>query len=364
MLQMKSKFIYQNHFKANHSCLVFKERAGYGDYLNLKSNELHHLKMDALFKKFLKGYDPSLNRKYPIHTIYKKELADFYNVDYNQLMIVPGTNFLIHQVLELITSNTKSLILQSPNYLSYHEYPMVNNTKVIEVNYLQKTEDEFFENFLAVIDGSEPSTVVITNPNGFTGEMIKYDHIESIAEHCFKQNHILIIDEAYVEFSKLDHLKLISLFPNILIIRTLSKSFGFAGLRIGLIFGSQEIVSYLRKFGIENTLSNLILEYLIFLHRDFQAVKKIQCDIVTSRDKFIRFLHDKYPDWHIYKSQTNFVAVDVRTQENYTKLLKAFDKNKIVIKDLDTDSFLNHHIRITMGDKNIFSQLMKVFRDF
>lgn len=358
-----SLFDFDIHFKPYHQSLPLVEKKKYGSVLNLSSNELQHHEVDIFLHKFIQNFSSDLIRKYPYYTDIKQKIADFYDIPLGQMLICSGTNFMINLILEVIAANTNRLILQSPNYINYHSYPLVNNSTIHAISYLDKPEKNFLAEMYACIENTAPATVIIANPNGFTGQKISLTDVEQIAKKCLELQHILLIDEAYISFSANgDHLGLCKQYSNVIIVRTLSKSFGLAGMRLGLVFGSKEIIAYLRKFGIENTIGNLALYYLLFLHEHFEELQCIHSEIMDARTVLIQYVRNNFPLFDVYPSEANFVTIDAK--EYADQIIACFAENNVVIKKLSDFASLENHIRITVGELQIVKQIIEIFDSF
>lgn len=325
-------------FNKNYESAPLIDKGNYRGYLNLSSNESHHKGYLSLFSEFIRQYDSSVVSKYPVFRSANTLACKFHAVNQHELMLTPGSDHAINLILFTMGANAKGLITHTPNYAGYFNYSSVLG---IPTHAVEKINAE-------VLTQYENSLVMITNPEGFLGSVMPFHEIVCIAEVCKERGHVLVIDEAYVEFSTFDHLALLAMFGNVVIIRSYSKGMGAASMRLGAVLSSVKIISYLRRFSCENTISDFSLEYLSFLMARKNYVKEINEDICRVRDTMIARLRSNFPDWVIYESHANFITIRVRSKEEAEGISLFFLEKNIRIRLLTEKEVSQPCIRITV----------------
>jgi len=234
----------------------------------------------------------------------------------------------------------------------YQVSAAINNTEL-----LQLPLDENFqidsESVLPLLDDQDLKLLFICSPNNPTGNSI--DGIAFILEN-FKG--IVIVDEAYIDFSKADSLAAkIRKYPNLIVLQTLSKAWGMAALRIGVAIANPEIIAFLNKikppYNISQSNQDLAIP-ILNNPRNFENIKKI---ILQQREILKRALLKIDFIVKVYPSEANFLLIKV-TDANavYNHLIH----HKIIIRN--RDNALKNCLRITIGTPEENSALIATLR--
>ena len=330
-------------------------------YLRLDANErvIPFSKKDLNFIK-KKIYDSEI-QSYPsyrlpvVKIISKKE-----KVKADQISITPGADTVLKYVFEIISKKKGEVLSIYPTYGMIDIYCKIykkKHRKVLENNLEKFSNSKTYNNI---------SLVYIAYPNSPSGKIIPKDTILKIAKYSKKKQILFVIDEAYIEYSKFNSLKnLIKKNKNILIIRTYSKFYGLAGLRIGHIMADTKIISAINSVRPPHDISNLslnILKYFLLKKNDnyLNEINKSKIFIKNYAKK-----HNIY----IYLTEANFFHIFLDKK----KILIALDylkKNKILVKSnyLNFSNFLykgpTNTIRVSIGSidqmKLFFKKLQNV----
>ncbi|XYI04239.1 aminotransferase class I/II-fold pyridoxal phosphate-dependent enzyme [Sorangium sp. So ce1128] len=344
----------------SHEAFPTPEKRLYAGKINLSSNELSHAEIGALFSEFMAGFDPARISLYPYHREVRARAAAFFGVADGALLLAAGSDNAIQTVAAHVMSRSGSLILQSPNYKSYGVYAALNGVRIQPVPALGLPAPELAQAICSALERADPSTVVVTNPEGFTGGALPIECMRTIAETCHRRQHLLVIDEAYTAFSDLDHTELLRVYDNVLLLRSLSKAWGAAGLRLAVVLGSSAVISYLRKFGIENTLSTVSLGFLGHLIGVPERVARVQREVRELRDRFARQLAEACPRWAIHASQANFVTVDLGDAPRAVAAALALGAAGFVVKGFDDVPELAGCIRTTIAEERVMERVLDV----
>lgn len=204
--------------------------------------------------------DLQLNR-YP-KMLAIESLCNFYQVNTDQLLVTRGSNDGIDLLLRLFCRAQYDEILSlSPTYGMYQIAAQLQGVKTNQV--ALNAQDNFEFNLEAILTAITVRTklLFICSPNNPTGTCIDLTSIRRLCE----ENLLVVIDEAYIEFSdRLSAVSLLNKCPNLVILRTLSKAFGLAGLRAAVVLADQEVIRYLQAimppYAIPTPCQTLLLE--------------------------------------------------------------------------------------------------------
>lgn len=286
----------------------------------------------------------------------KHVLSKIKNIDSNQILIGNGSD----EVLDLLfrafcEPNVDNIITLPP---TYGMYKVLANLNAIENKEVLLNQD-FQPNTDVILNTINKNTKIIflCSPNNPTGNSFSE---ESIVNLLTKFNGLVVIDEAYIDFSsKESWLKRLNEFPNLVITQTLSKAYGMAGLRLGIIYSSTEIIEVLNKikppYNI-NTLSQInaitILSDTIYIQSQISAIKEVKQDLIKELLE-VSFVEK------IYESDANFLLVKVdQANLRYTQLIE----KGIVIRNRSNEPLCDNCIRITIGTPQENEKIINILK--
>ena len=177
----------------------------------------------------------------------RADLAKYlgFNLAAENIWVANGSNEIITQLLLAFGGPGRKLLTFSPTYSMYPEYARNTHTEFVSV---PRRADFSLDakGMLAAVEEHQPDIVLIANPNNPTGTLVP---VAEIAELCRRSDAIVIIDEAYQEFTQFPEdssLALLPRFPRLAVARTMSKAFAFAGARVGYLAASPAVVDACR----------------------------------------------------------------------------------------------------------------------
>lgn len=289
----------------------------------------------------------------PFQTKLKQRLGQIKSVPADSLFLGNGSDEIIDLCFRLFCEPGKDKALTFvPTYGMYEVSASINNVKLIEVDLNENFQIET-ESIIPFLQDDSLKLIFICSPNNPTGNIL--DGIEFILESF---NGIVVVDEAYIDFSKTRSLsKKIEQYPNLIVIQTLSKAWGLASLRIGIAISNPGIITFLNKikppYNISQPNQQLALEVLN-QQSVFENKKKLillQKEIVKTALSKIDFVLAIYP------SETNFLLIRVKDANAiYNRLLEA----KIIIRN--RDKVIKDCLRITIGTAEENNELIATLR--
>jgi histidinol-phosphate aminotransferase len=201
--------------------------------------------------------------------------------------------------------------------------------------------------------------IFICSPNNPTGNSMNHNDIEYLLNEF---NGIVIIDEAYIDFSgKPSFIKLVSKYPNLILMQTFSKAFGLAGVRVGMAFTGHGIIQYFNKLKPPYNISTINQKAVLSKLGKIDKFKREVVRIKKERDRLAGILSKMKHIEKIYPSDANFLLVKVR-DANYT--YNELIKQNIVIRN--RSSVIENCLRITIGklsENEILIKAMKKLAD-
>ena len=301
-------------------------------------------------------FDNGLNRYPDPQQLELKELiAEKRNVKVENILIGNGSDEVLDLLFRAFCEPNKDNVITLPP--TYGMYEVLANLNAVE-NRAVLLNDDFQPDAEAILSKTDENTKILflCSPNNPTGNSFS-DKI--IFELLSNFNGLILIDEAYIDFSEKDSwLLLLKEYPNLVICQTLSKAYAMAGVRIGLLYGSAEIISILNKIKPPYNINVLSQE---------KAIKKIQQStlefqvkkIITEREKLTKELKKITFIEKVITSDANFILVKV---DDATLRYNQFIENGIVVRNRSNQPLCENCLRITIGTKEENEKVIQLLK--
>jgi len=321
-------------------------------YIKLNTNENPYPPSKSVLKGLKEAIDDDLKLyPEPESDFLKDKIASYYDIKTENIFLGNGSDEILALAFMAFYQNSKVVFPE----ITYSFYPVYANlfkcdVTQIKMNNLKVDTNGFY---------NQKKGVIIANPNAPTGEFITLDVIEKIA--ATNKDNVVLIDEAYIDFGGESAIKLITKYNNLLIVQTFSKSRSLAGIRLGMAFGSKEIISGLNM--VKNSFNsypiNMITQkgaYKSF--EDDKYFKEICNKIIKTREESILQLQEI--GLNILPSKANFIFVSSDVINGKQLYLKLKDKG-ILVRHFDLPIIANY-VRITIGTKVQMKELIKAIK--
>lgn len=214
----------------------------------------------------------------------------------------------------------------------------------------------------SVIDAITDKTKIIflCTPNNPTGGLISKEDIKKVLEST---DALVVVDEAYFEFSDVNNVDLLADYNNVLILRTFSKVLGLAGMRIGYAISNPEFIEYMHRVKPVFSLTKLSYVAALATLGNGEYIKKSTEISIQSRE----FLNDnmsKFDKLTVYDSKANYILVDVRkTGMNSTEFAQELLKKGVIVRDCKSFKGLDDYwIRVSVGTLEEDKRFIKILQ--
>lgn len=267
-------------------------------------------------------------------------LGDKLALSPEELMVACGSDQLISIIVNSFVGEGDKILTPVPTFGMYKLVAGIAGGQTVEM----EMGEDFLLDYSAFIDLMErerPKIVFLTNPNNPTGGTMAREEIIRIIKLA---KGIVVVDEAYYEFYGESVLDLINDFPNLIVLRTLSKAYGLAGARIGYAAACQELMEILYRVKPPYNVANLSqLAARVCLDNEEIMTRSVR-EIIKERDKLILELR-KMDKVKVFDSQANFILCQLKgAREVYDFLLE----NKVLVRYFN-DKYLENCLRISIG---------------
>ncbi|MDD6286113.1 histidinol-phosphate transaminase [Methanosphaera sp.] len=305
---------------------------------------------------------PEMNRYPESNQEYLKEkIAEYAGVNKNQVIVTgDGADELLDILAKTLIDPGDEFIVHPPTYMYYSFTFKQYNAKAVYAKWNVK------ENKLdvqSVLDNITDKTKVIflCTPNNPTGGLIPQEDIIKIIEST---DALVVIDEAYWEFSEVNNVNLLDKYDNVFIIRTFSKVMGLAGLRIGYGLSNPELLEKISRIKPVFSLTVPSQKAVLATLADKEFIKESTKKSIAEREYLYESVN-AIDNLHIYKSKSNYLLIDVRNSGFTAKELtsKLMEKG-IIVRDCTSFYGLDeYYIRISVETHPKNEKFIKILKE-
>lgn len=301
---------------------------------------------------------PSAYNRYPdpLQKKVKQRISELKGIEAREIFLGNGSDEPIDLIIRAFCEPGKdSILIPEPTYGMYAVCAGINNVSVKRAT-LDQNFDLDLEAVKQALDGSV-KVVFLCSPNNPSGNLLSK---EKIIELITRANSIVVIDEAYIDFADDEgFLPVLDQYPNLIVLQTFSKAWGLAGLRLGMAFASEEIVSVLNKIKYPYNI-NILTQQVALEKLSTVKEKNKQVDtILKQRSLLTQQLQSLPIVQRVYPTDANFVLVKMKDARHiYDQLIE----RSIIVRDRSTVVLCADCLRITVGTPEENSKLIETLK--
>ena len=292
----------------------------------------------------------------PLQWELKDRIAELKDVDRNSIFLGNGSDEPIDLVIRAFCDPAVDCIVSiTPTYGMYEVAANVNDGEFRKGTLTPDFELDA-DKLLAEVD-EWVKIIFLCSPNNPTGNSLNRDEIYKILNNF---EGIVILDEAYIDFSEEpSFLPELKKFPNLIILQTLSKAWGAAGIRLGMAFASPEIVAILNKIKYPYNVNVLTQERALdILNNETEMLRQLR-SIMSERIRLQAALPELSVVNKMYPTDANFILVDVGKADSvYNKLVK----KGVIVRNRNNVTLCHGCLRITVGTPEENDALLKALK--
>ena len=309
-------------------------------YVKLNTNENPYSPSELVLTRLRQACTDEL-RLYPDPdaTHLRKLLSKTFSKKPEQFIVGNGSDELLTILIRSFVSENEVISYSYPTYGYYQPLIDIQGANAVVVDY----PDDF--SLPTELANTNAKLTFLVNPNSPSGTILPLEIIEDLASRV---NGILAIDEAYIDFSTGGAMDLVESHVNVVIVRTMSKSFSLAGLRIGFACANTELIDGMLKVKDHYNVNRLSLVAAEAALEDIENMKQNAMLICQTRERLITDLRNM--GFYVWESATNFVLV--RSKQICAKNLYLELKKRGVLVRYFEQPRLDDCLRITVGTEN------------
>jgi histidinol-phosphate aminotransferase len=295
---------------------------------------------------------------YPEYQVTTRRLARFFHVRPEEIHLTNGIDDALHLIADTFINDGNSVLVAEPTFDMYRFFAELAGARVIALRY----DDEMKFPVADVLrelrrpPRRKPRVLYIANPNNPTGTLVQPKDLRRILRAASRT--LVLVDEAYFDFSGFTILPWIRQYPNLLVARTFSKSAGLAALRLGCLFAKPEILSAMRRACTPYPVNTAALVAAEASIRDARFLRNYTREVLQSRallEKGLVRLGAR-----IYPSEANFVLADFGPGAH--RMVRALERKGILVrerKDFPREGF----VRISAGTRADTRRLLRAIEE-
>lgn len=289
----------------------------------------------------LKESASNLLRLYPdpLAAKLREKAAEVLGTRPERVLVGNGSDELLSILARAFVDPGDKIVFPSPSYLLYRTLAEVQDAQAVEVDF---PEDFSLPGDIAVKDAR---ITFLCNPNSPSGTMVWPEEVSRLAREI---DGVLVIDEAYVEFADTNCIALVEKHPNVVILRTVSKSYSLAGLRLGFCIAQEGLIHGLLKVKDSYNVDRLSIAAGIAALDDQEHLRKNVEKIRETRGYLTESLREM--GFFVYPSQSNFVFFRTPGAQVAREIYQQLKAHKILIRYVEYRRF-EDCLRVSVGTK-------------
>lgn len=335
----------------------YKKPDKYSNAIKLDSNENYAVDM-SFFQDLINQIKDKIDvREYPLGGIERlvASLADYIKMPKEMIGVGNGSDQIIDLVLGNLASKETRILTSEPTFGFFEERCKLYGIPTTKIQFGEEMNLQL-KDFLA--NSKKADILYLDSPNNPTGFQFPRKQLEQLVKSF---NGLVIIDEAYVEFADYSIVDMAKKMNNLIVLRTLSKSFGLAGLRLGYFVADKKIVdAFSRIIQYPYPLNTIAIETGILALKKSRYFTDVISLVKKERLRIIEKLREMKV-FTVFDSNANFVLFSASGASK--RIHKALIEQGIVIKNLGNIGKYDGCLRVTVGTQEMNSRFLAAIRD-
>jgi histidinol-phosphate aminotransferase len=315
---------------------------GNRDLLRLDFNE-NTVACSPKVREVLSSISAGALTRYPEREPVEAIVAAHLGLAPEQVALTNGVDEAIHVLFEAFLEAGDELLLPVPTYTMYELYASATDAQTVVV----QARDDLQFPFERLLDAITPKTkiIAIANPNSPSGTVASRAQILKLAQRA--PHAVLLVDEAYFHFHGETVIDQIGNVPNLMVARTFSKAYGLAGLRLGVLSGSADLMHWARRVLSPYSVNSLALACLPPALEDATYLNWYVDEVIAARTEFEGPLDQL--DLRRWPSRANFILVEIGAR--HAEFVRLMHEAGVLVRDRSNDPGCDGRVRITIGTR-------------
>jgi histidinol-phosphate aminotransferase len=317
----------------------------------ISTENVKNLLFDACQKIDIRAYPP------PRGILAVRAISNFFHLKESQVAVANGADEIMDLLMKVFVRKGSKVIVAEPTFPMYTFFTELYGGKKVAV-LLKKNFNLDIQSILKMVD-KKTRLLFICSPNNPTGNQFRESDIIQLLKEF---RGIVVVDEAYVDFAENSTMNLINNFDNLAILRSFSKSFGLAGLRLGYIVSSESVIKYIRKVVGPFNVNTVTQQTVVLALQKWDYFKQKIKLVIDERNWILTKLRE-IQDIEAYHSDANFILFKVTNSLSSKEITERLEKRNILVKDRGHLPLLENCIRVTIGTRNMNKKFVSALKE-
>lgn len=282
---------------------------------------------------------------YPFYGEISQKIADYQGFTIDNIKVTNGADEAIQSIIQTYLEENESLLTLDISFEMPVIYTQIQGGNVIKVPFERKWKFPISQ-FLKELNNENVKIVYLASPNNPTGNLIEEEDLEKILKKS--ENKVVLIDETYANYAGKSYKKYVNEYDNVFIVRSFSKDFALAGMRLGYIISNAENILNLKKVVSPFSVNAFAMQAGIAALEDINYFELVKKEILESKIELKTFFESIGAI--VYESFANFLLVDFGKKSEF--VFNKLKKENISVKLFKKGSLLENHLRITIPTKD------------
>ena len=334
----------------NTSCEVYKNKLDANESFFSIDGELYKKVIDKLSEIDFNRYpDPNCSKLCDC-------FAKFYNIDKDFVTAGNGSDELISVIINSFLACNDKVLTVSPDFSMYSFYAHLAERELIE---LDKKEDLVLnvDTIIDIAKKTDPKMIIFSNPCNPTSLGVCKDEVIRLIKSV---DALVVLDEAYMDFWNESLINQINEFENLIILRTASKAWGMASIRLGFAVANLKLTNALKACKSPYNVNTVTQKIGEVIYSNKELLIKMKDQILIQRDYLynqLERLSNIYDDITVYPSCTNFVFIKLKSDKESDFIYKYLKEKSIIVRVMDK------YLRITASNNDDMNEFLLFFEE-
>ena len=281
---------------------------------------------------------------HPEYAELKEKIAEYCGVEREMVSLGSGVMDILKTIADVLLEPLDRVVIPMPSYSYYTFVSMLRDAGV---------EERIFRGYRVSIDSLSGKLIFLCSPNNPTGNTLD----EKVVKAACENFEYVVLDEAYAEFAGKSFMHLLDDYENLIVLRTFSKYFALAGLRVGYALSREHIAEALEKIRSPFAISPIAAKAAEAALDNLEYYERVRRKIISLRERMRRALERYY---FVYPSEANFLLFK-HENEN---LVEEFLKKGVILRDVTGLRGLEgFHVRVTVGRESEVEIFLEILRE-
>lgn len=295
----------------------------------------------------------------PNCTELRKAIAQHFSITSEQILVGNGCDEVISIICNTFLNEGDSVVVHQPTFEMYGIYSKMLGARVVSVQ--DKGQNVIaVEELIRAANEEKAKLLFLCRPNNPTGYLLPYEEVEKILAQT---RCLVVVDEAYIDFAKNARslVELLDRQERLIVLRTFSKAFALAGLRVGYAMASREIIEALNLVRSPYNVNSLSQKFACIALEHYDLLATFTTLLQSERDRIYEEIL-QIPFLRGQPSDTNFFFIEVTSDEAYDRIQQSLSDKSIKVRTYPKEGPYKNYIRVSISTPEINDMLLSALR--